>query len=224
MKRNAIICAALLTLAGGSAFAANQGGYAGIGLGGSNSKLNVFDKDDKSYVAANKGSISNEYSSVAGRIFGGYNITENFGVEVGYNNYGTSKQTVKMLQNIGVANQEVKYKLSSLDVRGKAYLPLLDNNANIYALAGAAYVKQDVESHVADPNNLYRVRTNELKSNKRVRPVVGLGANYNVTPQVTAGVEFAHVKGFGKLDQDKPNNKAMPNINSLMFTVAYNFG
>lgn len=225
MKRSAIICSAILALtAGGLANAATPGAYAGLGLGGSRAVLDVFDHQQVNNIYALGGKLSNDYSSLAGRIYGGYNFNQYFGLEAGYNAFGTSKQTAKIP---GSENQGVKYKLSSFDLRGKAYLPLLDNTANVYAIAGIAYAKQDVDSNVtapSEPSIINNLRANELKSNNRVRPVIGVGANYNVSQQITAGLEYTRLQGVGSLDKDTASNaKAMPNIDTVMFTLAYNF-
>jgi OmpA-OmpF porin, OOP family len=226
MKRHAILCSAILALTAGSlANAATPGAYAGLGLGGSKATLDVFNSQQLNVIHSLRGKVSDDYSSLSGRVYGGYNFNEYFGLEAGYNAFGTSKQTVKIP---GSENQGVKYKLSSFDVRGKAYLPLLDNNANVYAIAGLAYAKQDVDSNVkapAGPSITNDLRANELKSNNRVRPVFGIGGNYNVSSQVTAGVEYTRLQGIGSLDKDTASNaKAMPNVDTVMFTVAYNFG
>lgn len=202
MKRNAIICAALLAFTGG-AYAANQGAYAGVGLGADRAKLDLLSKSVKQGTKT-----SDHFNSLAGRVFGGYNFNEYVGLEGGYNAFGTSKQTASNASNSGSA----KYKLSSFDVRGKAYLPLMDNNANIYAIAGLAYAKQDVS--LSDYNG------KESRTTNRFRPVFGVGANYNVTPQVTAAVEATRQQGIGNM---KSSAKAMPNVDAVMFTVAYNF-
>lgn len=219
MKRNAIILSTILALAAGSAaHAATPGAYAGLGLGADHAKLNVLNKADSDFaVNGLDGKISKHYSSLAGRIFAGYNFNEYLGLEAGYNAFGTSKQSIKYPEN---PNQSAKYKLSSFDVRGKAYLPLLDNSANVYGIAGVAYAKQDVDANLTE-NGL---RTYEPKSANRFRPVVGVGANYNINPQVTAGVEYTRLQGIGSMDKDAAGSvKSMPNVDTLMFTVAYNF-
>lgn len=207
MKRNAIICAAVLSLtAGGIAHAANQGAYAGLGLGADKAKL---DNVDSALVRSLHGKTDRQDVSLAGRIFGGYNFNQYLGLEAGYNAFGTSKVTIK---SPGLSNASEKYKLSSFDLRGKAYLPLMDNNANVYAIAGLAYAKQDVDINDFDGK--------ASKSTNRYRPVYGVGANYNVTPQITAAVEATRQKGVGNMST---SIKAMPNVDTVMFTVAYNF-
>jgi hypothetical protein len=162
------------------AHAANQGAYAGLGLG-----------VDKVHVGDVSPAFYNKHDTqLAGRVFGGYNFNEYVGVEAGYNAFGTTKQTV----NTFYGPVEFKSRFDSFDVRGKAYLPVMNNTANLYALGGVAYARnEDVHAY---------------------RPVYGVGANYDVTKQVTAAVEVT---------RQQKNSSTMPNIDTLMFTAAYNF-
>lgn len=213
MKRKAIICAALLSLTAGSmAHAANQGAYAGIGLGVDKAKIeDAIDRQDSALIRSLNGKVYDHHTSLAGRVFGGYNFNQYVGLEAGYNAFGTSKETVKIP---GDANTNIKYKLSSFDVRGKAYLPLMDNSANVYAIAGLAYAKQHVSVNQTESHGSLSDHKN------RFRPVFGVGANYDVNKQVTAAVEATRQKGIGNLAN---STKSMPNVDTLMFTVAYNF-
>lgn len=199
--------------------AATPGAYAGIGIGGS--KINA---------GSSKGMFTNTTSDttttktsttsggLGGKIFGGYNFNQFFGLEANFAEYArtTNKMTVDN------TSASAKYNMSALSLVAKGYLPL-QHDFNLYALGGAA----EVFSKVNYSNNSDGVilANNNLKAGsqttRKLRPIVGVGASYDVNSQVTTGLEFSHIVGSGNVNT---NAKAIPNANMLTLTGAYNFG
>lgn len=193
---------AFLALAGisSAALAATPGVYVGAGVGyGYGEQQKLKSSDDVS--------VSQQRGNVAGRVFGGYNFNQNFGLEGGYNYYGplTSKATDKTGDNFHIKNST---QLQSADLVGKAYLPISDSGFDLYALGGAAYVhsNQSVSGTITD----------QTTTNK-VRPKFGAGVGYAIPDTgVTTSLEVSRIQGTG-------SNSAIPNIDTAMMTVSYTF-
>lgn len=130
----------------------------------------------------------------AGRVSGGYQLNQYVGFEGGLSRYSYVKY----------------FNMNAIDAVGKAYLPA-SQNVNFYALAGVA----DVHSKVKK-KKYYAAR-----SSHRVRPKLGLGVSYNLTKQLTMGVEASRVQGVGNV---KTNRRAIPNADMILLNFTYNFG
>lgn len=212
MKKTAIRCVAVaaLTMLTGAAFAARTGGYVGGGLGYSNFNTptnlalvggSAFDKQ-----------TSHKVGGVAGRVFSGYNFNPFFGLEAGYAHYAQSqyKYSAQLLP-AGTARSSATYKMYSINLVGKAYLPLSDTGFNLYGLGGGALVRSD--------NVITGFK--EQKQTK-LRPVYGLGAQYDFPDNpVSTGIEYSRVQGKGNI---KTSPSAIPSANLVTFNLAYNFG
>ena len=193
---------ALLSLAGISsvALAANPGAYVGAGIGYGYGEIS------KAKGGPNL-SVSQRNGNAAGRVFGGYNFNQNFGVEGGYNYYGalTSKASDKTGTpwNINYSNQ-----LQSADLVAKAYLPISDSGFNIYALGGGAYVHS---SEKVSGTIVAQETTN------KVLPKFGVGLAYAIPNSgVTTSLEVSRIQSVGKASN-------IPNIDTAMLTVSYTF-
>lgn len=200
MNKTLKIAAAVLTLSAvtGMANAATPGAYAGLGLG-----VGHVNEPKLSVVGAT--STSQNQNGLTGRVFGGYNFNESFGVEAGYNHYA-SASTKASGPSFSAKREDA---MQSLDVVGKGYLPLGESSFNVYGLVGGAYVHD-------------KVTVVASKTTNKVRPVVGLGAGYNI-PQtnLVTSLEFRHTQGTGNV---KTSASAIPNVDALTLNVAYNFG
>lgn len=228
MKKTVKGCIAILSLTAVTSltYAANPGTYAGLGLG--------WGKQDTSAnlnLPGAKNSTSDKTDKLAGRIFAGYNFNQNFGVEAGLAKYGDSKyKNASNLPYPGIpaginVNQALNYKMSALDVVGKAYLPVADG-FNVYGLGGLALVRSEVKYNVNASATVAGVPVtaskNYSKTQTKVRPVLGLGASYDI-PQtkLTTNFEFSHIQGYGNV---KTNRNAVPSANLVSLNLAYNFG
>ncbi len=198
--------------------AATPGPYAVIGLGVS--KINAA---STSMFVNNTGTVAKATSQsggLGGKLGGGYNFNQYFGLEANYAIYAntTNKMTVDALK------ASTKYAMSAASIVAKGYLPI-QQDFNLYALGGAAEVFSTVtySNNTAGAITLNRnlVLNNGSKTTRQLRPIVGVGASYDVTSHVTTGLEFSHIQGSGNTNTSA---KAIPSANMLTLTGAYNFG
>ncbi|MFZ2315653.1 MAG: outer membrane beta-barrel protein [Gammaproteobacteria bacterium] len=208
MRQAAKICFSVLGLSmvlSSAAIAANEGGYAGLGIG--TSRLEYLDNLDIGYT------YTKDTGGVGGRIFAGYNFNEYIGLESGFTTYANTTYNI----NSYFVQSQIKSKLTALDVVVKGYLPVADSGFDLYALAGGAvvYSKLDVSAWNAYVSN-YDSSTNTV-----LRPKFGLGVSYSLpsTP-IVASVEASRIFGQGNVNTDK---NAVPNADMISFNLAYSF-
>lgn len=199
MKKNIKLLAATvvsLSALTGVANAAQIGSYAGIGLGYSEVQLN------------NVSGYSKDNSGVAGRLYSGYNLTENFGLELGFTRYADTDYKAGFINGY----DHVTIKQYAADLVGKVYLPITNTNVDLYALGGLAYVKNTGHSDLTV--NGLPVETVDGHSSGYA-PKVGVGASFAI-PQspVVASVEISRIQ----------ENGDVPASNLATVSMSYNFG
>jgi len=218
-KLSSAIAASLLlsTLAN----AAIVGPYAGIGLGESaitmNSPFKQFNSDYFQFT-----NLTTQNSGPAGKLFAGYNFNQYVGLEASYGIYAkrTDKAIFSWEKSSPISHDSSQYKISALSLVGKAYFPI-QQVFNVYALGGVAEVFQTVKytsKYTSEYNDLSDCYS---KTTRALRPVYGIGASYDVTSQVTTGLEFSRIEGRGNTNTSVT---AIPSANMLTLTAAYNFG
>ncbi len=210
MKMNKIITVCLIT-ASSLAFAsmtiaATPGSYIGLGLGGSNvPSPNIF-----------AATTSTTTMGFAGRAFGGYNVNRNFGVEAGYAYYKQASANVSS----GGASASLTRDISTINLVGKAYLPLEDN-FDLYALGGGAMVLNKVGyTNSGVPVNAgvsYAAGTAHM-----ISPELGAGAMYAISNQLSTGVEYSYI--FSGHGNTNTNSTATPGSGLLTVDLSYYFG
>ena len=139
-------------------------------------------------------------SNIAGRAYGGYLFNENFASEVGYTVF--SKVKFSNINSINTLSGNVKTYV--IDLVGKGIYPF-DNGIDIYAKLGLALAKATSSGTVHD-------------NNTRVQPAMGLGTDYNITPNFLVDLAYAHYQRVGAAS----NNIESTNLVSL--GVGYSFG
>lgn len=206
---------AILSLAAISslAFAATPGSYIGGGLGASKQLTpNEF------LIQADDGKMSRESGGLGGRVFGGYNFNQYFGIEAGLAHYAPS--IYKASTNDVKASLE--YKLNSFDVVGKAYLPFGQSGFNAYVLGGGAYAVNERDFKVSPQEATDNKPVNDDHSTSKIRPIYGAGVSYDI-PQTNfvTNLEFSRLQGVGNIKNDKD---AISSANMLTLNIAYNIG
>lgn len=197
MKFKKLSAAILASLAfSGLSHAAKPGAYVGGGLGYS-SLENFTDATRKTR------------GGVGGQVFAGYNFNKNLGLELGYRKYANTTYNID-----GFNNFTSDYNMHDIRLVGKAYLPLNDTSPfNLYALLGVAEV-YGTGNLKFDSDKLRSDSSNALVA------TAGVGASYDISSHVTAGIEYSHSNGKSGND----NNIGIPASNLTTLNIAYNFG
>ena len=118
--------------------------------------------------------IENQNNPLSMKLYGGVDLTDRYGLEIGYGFFGTWKVSDP---TAGSTNQ---YQLSSklLYVAGKASIPL-GESLSLFGKVGLASNKFSRE-----------VNSQPAGSISFVRPMFGAGVGYNFTENIAAVVEF----------------------------------
>ncbi|MFD1806439.1 porin OmpA [Pasteurella oralis] len=147
-------------------------------------------------------------NSVTYGVFGGYQITDNFAVELGYDDFGRAKVKSESLTLAKHTNHGAHLSL-------KASYPVLAG-LDVYGRVGAALIRSDYK--VYDDEN---IRVHSLK----VSPVFAAGVEYAFIPELAARIEYQWVNGVGKLkDADGDRFDYTPGIGSVTAGLSYRFG
>lgn len=167
---------ALATLCAGSAYA--NGGYLGL----------ARTTPGETYVdfAAARG-VENYNSPVALKFYGGIKLTEQYAIEVGYGAFGTWK----VANPAPGSKEEVHLSSRLMYVAGKASMPVGESLAAFAKLGIASNKLSSKGSSIAS------------SSTSAVRPMLGLGASYDVTPHIAATLEFNYYGKAGNFKQQK---------------------
>jgi OOP family OmpA-OmpF porin len=182
-----------------ASYATTPGVYLGGGLG--ISSLADFSDADK----------SGNNTGLGGRVFIGYNFTQYIGVEAGYNKYADTSYALN-----DDTNFTFDYELYTLDALAKLYLPLTSINPalDVYALGGVASAYGSVS------NVQYYGYGAPSTSNNTFVAMVGLGAQYAITPHLTTALEYTLTGGTS----GDSENLGIPQSSLVTLNVAYQIG
>lgn len=156
-------------------------------------------------------------NSVTYGVFGGYQITDNFAVELGYDDFGRAKGNYK--DQDGYINAKMTNHGTHLSL--KASYPVIAD-LDVYARVGAALIRSDYKvkgAEAGQPENT--LRAHSLK----VSPVFAGGVEYAILPELAARVEYQWVNGVGKLKAANGDRVDFtPSIGSVSAGLTYRFG
>lgn len=184
-KTVGVVVVCLSTLAAASSHAATQGTYFGgqLGYGNVHQKLS-----SSSFLGTVK--HANKDSGVAGRIFGGYQVNENFAGELGWSKFSDAKVKASVPGATGSAT----LKTDAVDLVAKGIYPVM-NNVNVYGKAGGAYVIQRGDGKITTSNN--REISKGSNTEKKLLPTFGVGASYDFNPNLAADVSYNRIQKVG---------------------------
>lgn len=144
-------------------------------------------------------------NSVAGGIFGGYQITDHFATELSLEEFGRFKAKH--------GTDQFKHNTYGATLSLKASYPVL-KGLDVYGRVGAALIRSDYKDINA---------TSTEKSHKtKVSPVFAGGVEYAVTPALAVRAEYQWVSKVGK--SNHPSIKYSPDIGTVSLGVSYRFG
>lgn len=217
VKTSAVIISSLSLV--GLANAAQLGPYAGIGLGYSQLNTPSINNSDMGTFAT---STSNDRGGVGGRVFGGYNFNQYFGLEAAYATYASSKDKLSInIPGLMTGSGSIKWTESALSLVGKVYLPIQNSQFNLYALGGAAEVFSSVKGS-ANIQSIYgSFSSSDTTKTRALRPTYGLGASYDINQQLATQLEVSRIQGRGNL---KTDDHAIANADLVTLNLAYKFG
>jgi opacity protein-like surface antigen len=157
-----------------------------LGVQGGYAKADYGDVLDKAFNAIPGHNISK--GQYGGRAYVGWQFNPNLAVETGYN----------YLQNndyqVAGGLVDVTEKMQAWDLLGKASLPFSafvgqETPFSLYAKAGGAYVRSEVDASVAGLGSIASTTSNQVK------PEAGIGVECNFTEDLSADLSYSHIFG-----------------------------
>ncbi|MGR3807977.1 porin OmpA [Pasteurella testudinis] len=149
-------------------------------------------------------------NSVTYGVFGGYQITDNFAVELGYDDFGRAK----LKSNEQIASKHTNH---GTHLSLKASYPVL-SDLDVYARVGAALVRSDYKAYGDDSawNRDHSLKTSAVFAG---------GVEYAILPSLALRVEYQWLNNVGKLkDADGSRADYRPDIGSVTAGLSYRFG
>ncbi|HDR1224444.1 TPA: porin OmpA [Pasteurella multocida] len=172
------------------------------------------------YLEAPEATFGFKRNSVTYGVFGGYQITDNFAVELGYDDFGRAK--LRIAETDQKARDVAKHTNHGAHLSLKASYPVVDG-LDVYARVGAALIRSDykVYDH-SDPAKLPQLKRTH---STQVSPVFAGGLEYAFMPELALRVEYQWVNNVGKLkDVDGNRVDYRPDIGSVTAGLSYRFG
>jgi OOP family OmpA-OmpF porin len=163
-----------------SASAHAAGAYLGANVGSGEHKLSIDGNANKEHKAGFK-------------LYGGYALNENFGIEAGYARLGK----VSDADTDGVNTVSLSYRARALYIAGTATLPL-SPEFSVFAKAGVTANHGKVTARFnGDSDSMSRTNTTAM---------FGVGAEYSFAKDMSVVAEY---ENFGKvIDENEGNTKA----------------
>ena len=163
-----------------SATAHAAGAYIGANVGSAEHSLSVDGESDKKHKAGVK-------------LYGGYALNENFGIEAGYAHLGKFSSS----DTDGINTASLDYRARALYVAGTAALPLTPE-FSVFAKAGVTSNRGKVTARV---NGF-----SDSMSRSHTAAMFGVGAEYGFAKNMSVVAEY---ENFGKvIDGEEGNTRA----------------
>ena len=173
-----------LMAAAGQAAAADAGGYIGFGVGQSRAALDANDVNS-SLAAAGFGAVTTvEDTDFGFKFYGGYQFNRNFAIEAGYTDFGKFTSHSVIISG-GSGTGDGEWKAYSLDVSALGILPVGDR-FSLFGRAGLSFWNLDFTFTAMGPGGVGVASQSE----SGVSPLLGIGAKFDVTPQLALRAEI----------------------------------
>lgn len=170
------------------AVAQSQGFYGGLSVGVASTDINkgAFDQQLRDAGVTRLSSNTDE-NDVGYKAYLGYGFTPNFALEGGYANLGSAEYKVRHTGG----NGEVDWKSHGIFVQAVGRAPVA-NRFSLLAKGGAYFAENEVK--VTGPGGRFDESDNEINF------VLGLGAEYDLTPATSLRFEWERFPNIGDED------------------------
>ena len=143
-----------------------------------------------------------------GRAFVGYDINKYFALETGFTYFFNKTEIIK--KNVALTSGIIT---QVVDLYGKIKAPVVDS-FDLYAKLGACYLMSNIENPIGTLAASYNNEGNV----KNFNVAFGAGADYSITPNIIANVEWP--RNSGHLNGD---NNYQTNTDAFMLGLRYKF-
>ncbi len=160
---------------------------------------------------------SSSDTGLAGRVYGGYKLMQNFAIEAGFTKFHNATEESKIFSPLYSLSENVTIKTYAIDLVGKGIIPF-DNGFNVYGKLGVAYLNSTFEGSGTELVDFHLPITFHLNDEaSKFYPTFGLGAGYELTQNLSADVSWNRIQKVG--DDEK-----IPSTDFVGVGLAYNFG
>lgn len=219
----AFVAASSLLIAA-NASAAVAGPYVGGQIGFGNVHQDGFSTSQLNRAIGGtfvSGTNSSKDTGVAGRVFAGYQMNQNFAAEMGYSKFtnATANASVNTQAPTQTLTAKGTVKTYAVDLVGKAILPL-QYGFNLYGKAGIAYLNSSTEVSTTLVKKGFGTTTTSAKvtdTAHHIYPTFGAGVGYDVTQNLVADVSWNRIQKTG-------NSSKLASTDLFAVGMAYNFG
>lgn len=164
-------------VASSSALATDKGFYVGAGAG-----ANFFNSKGSQITVGNPGGFDSSDADLALRVYGGYQVNRNIGVEVAYVDLGTQKVDFVGLDRVN------KMSVEGVNFSVVGSYPVT-TSLDVFAKLGASYLKNTSYEYGAD----FLLEEGEISaknSDRKWAPSVGVGMKYAYSKNVGVRAEY----------------------------------
>ncbi len=162
-------------------------------------------------------SLSCDKTGATYKLFGGYNLNQNFGVEAAYVSLGKNQATYRAIVDGQAAVTHRTEKASGWELTGVYRVPF-GQQWNVFGKLGLSSMKSE-SAFVFDTSSTLIPTVPEKRNG--VRPLVGLGASYNLNARLTARAEW-ETRKVERADPF-PFATGKDRVNSFTAGLQYNF-
>jgi len=187
-----------------------------LGLAGGYGMTNWKNIDGRNIETVTR-TVSNDNGAV-GRAFLGYDLNRYFAIAFGYS-YFFNKPKIAFDNGAGAFGNATAFlnNTQAFDLMGKIKAPVVDN-FDLYAKLGVNYLM----------SNFTATSTTGISGNtNNFNVAYGAGADYYITPNIIANIEWLRFNGSSKIEFPTTANgakmKYQPNTDAFMVGLRYKF-
>ena len=170
--------------------------YGGISLGHGEAKRtgSWAEQADLTYRGQGVTSLTNiSTGSSAWKMFGGYQIDENFGVEASYARLGKFNGSSRVTAP-AAGTGSGKWEADAFSVAATGTLPIHENRVAAFGKLGLAYTNLSISATATGGATTAAYSP----SNSRVNPMLGIGIRFDMTKKIGLRAEFEHYNNVGE--------------------------